>query len=131
MIFKLFFGVSFFICITNLFGNSPEMKIILKASPQIGGNEVLLFEGSKDMDIINLLKKARRARNADMIKDALIEGSYIIEFYNGAQILKYSVDSNYLVFDITSNNLLKCSLTKELHRYLIGYLFRKGIIIPK
>jgi hypothetical protein len=108
----------------KLYANENKMIIKIITWRDMDQREIVLFEGDYDTNLINKIKKSRVARDRDLTKDVIFEGTYFIYIYENDKITTYSIKSEYLVYNITTDILLKCSIVNELRGYLLFHIYK-------
>ena len=107
------------------------IEVFLRASPSIGGNELLLFSGKDINKILNTINSGVVV--SDILKwpkDALIEGEYVIKYYMNGLILKeYYVSSSFGVYDPNKNIMIFCDVVNVLRSYFISYIVQSKVVI--
>jgi len=111
-----------------LYANDSSIKVTLESIISNGEKKyTVIYQGSASSELLGLIKKARPIMFLGSIeKAAIIEGRYIVEFFDGKEEKKYEVTNNYWIYDLNREKFLRCSILSNLRGYLINYLLIKG-----
>jgi hypothetical protein len=112
---------------TIVYANETVLKITLESVTDDGKyTHTVIYQGSASSELLDFIKKARPIRGTNIEKAAITEGRYFIEFFDGKEDKKYSVQNNYWIYDEHRNRFLRCSILSNLRGYLIDYIFNDG-----
>ena len=112
---------------TGLYSNELIMKITLETFVNTDEKQtIVIYHGSTSSELISTIRRARTIIFGNIEKSAIFEGCYYIEFFDGKEEKKYSIENNYWIYDINKGRYLRCSILSNLRGYLLDYLFNKG-----
>ena len=117
--------------VTLVYANGVTLKITIETVSDSGEKmNIIIYQGSPGSELLDLIKNAKPIRTGNVEKAVISEGCYFVEFFDGREEKKYSIQNNYWIYDINNEKFLRCAILSNLRGYLLRYLFSKVRIQP-